>query len=196
MGRYSTRCKPSCEETNRIDLAELSRRGALVLGNGSSLAWSRGGRQIGSVSYRVEASGLRLIYTATDRSGTRQNINELIPFTFTATRFGGRRRWFRCPACSKGCRVIYGQGVWFRCRRCSGLRYESQHEPYFQRARDRADRIRRKLAAAWGGIYDGDELPPKPPRMRWKTYRRLEQVHAAAEQQWLAGVINQFRLLY
>jgi hypothetical protein len=39
----------------------------------------------------------------------------------------------------------------------------------------RAERLRKRLGGAdWDSAFDGDPLPPMPPRMRWRTYRRLE----------------------
>ena len=48
------------------------------------------------------------------------NVDELVPFAYTPTRFGGRRQWLRCLKCGRGCRKIYG-GRWFRCLQCHGL---------------------------------------------------------------------------
>ena len=41
--------------------------------------------------------------------------NELVPFAYTPTRFGGRQQWLRCLKCGRGCPKIYG-GRYFRCR--------------------------------------------------------------------------------
>ena len=100
-------------------------------------------------------------------------VSELIPFIYTATRFSGRRRWFKCLHCGQRCRVIYG-GRYFRCRRCHGLRYQSQGEPEYDRALERANRMRKRLGDSMFSAFEDDDLPPKPPRMRWKTYRQLQ----------------------
>jgi hypothetical protein len=68
-------------------------------------------------------------------------INELVPFAYTTTMFGGRRQWFMCLKCGRRCRRIFG-GRYFRCRQCYGLVYASTREPPHQRAIDRADRLR------------------------------------------------------
>jgi hypothetical protein len=120
----------------------------------------------------AQDNGVRLTYRTTARNGTPLDVAELVPFAFTPTRFGGRRTWFQWLACSRGCRVLYG-GRWFRCRRCHGLRYDSQHEPYHQRALYLADKLRKRVADQLGGALDEgafDDFPPKPPRMRWATY--------------------------
>ena len=41
--------------------------------------------------------------------------------------------------------------------------------------RARADRIRKRLGDTSGSAFEGDHFPPKPKRMRWITYRRLEE---------------------
>ena len=37
-----------------------------------------------------------------------------------------------------------------------------------------------------------DELPPKPRGMHWATYRRLEALEVAADNQWMAAVVARF----
>ena len=38
------------------------------------------------------------------------DVDELVPFVYTPTKFGGRRRWLSCLKCGRGCRKIYGRG--------------------------------------------------------------------------------------
>jgi len=43
-----------------------------------------------------------------------------VQFSFSPTRFGGWRAWFRCPGCRQACRVLYGtNSLRFRCVRLS-----------------------------------------------------------------------------
>jgi hypothetical protein len=58
-----------------------------------------------------------------------------------------------------------------RCRKCRGLRYQSQYQAAAFRLLDRAHKIGRRLGKP---SASGDPLPRKSPRMRWRTYRRLE----------------------
>jgi len=69
---------------------------------------------------------------------------------------------------------IFG-GHYFRCRLCYRLRYASQSERSDQRALDQADKIAKRLHDKWSGATEDEyDFPPKPPRMRWATYNRLE----------------------
>jgi hypothetical protein len=52
---------------------------------------------------------------------------------------------------------------------------------------DRARKIAKRLHDRWGGVTEEEyEFPPKPPRMRWATYNRLE----AAERHGLEGIVS------
>jgi hypothetical protein len=95
--------------------------------------------------------------------------------------------------CGRRCRKIYG-GQYFRCRRCYRLRYISQGESRpDQRALDRARKIAKRLHDKWGGATEAEyEFPPKPPRMRWATYNRLEQQYDDLENRWALGITTRF----
>ena len=43
------------------------------------------------------------------------------------------------------------------------------------RADSQADKLALKICGGDREIYDGDEFPEKPKRMRWETYRQLEE---------------------
>ena len=159
------------------------------------MTWSRARERTGSIGLVTEAAGARLVYTASDRDGARIDISELVPFTYTTTRFGGRRQWFACLGCHQRCRVIYG-GLYFRCRRCHGLRYQLQREPFYDRAIERANRIRMRLGDTLGNAFEDDDVPPKPSRMRWKTYRKLKLQYAALQCRWKAGAAARFGLRF
>src|SRR5215468_9702225 len=71
----------------------------------------------------AEPSGVTFIRR---REGQLEKL--FVPFVFTATEFGGRRAWFRCPGCKSGGRVLYGTDS-LRCRKCRALKYQSQRPP-------------------------------------------------------------------
>ena len=87
---------------------------------------------------------------------------------------------------------LYG-GCYFRCRRCHGLAYASQSEPADQRAIGRANKIAKRLHDMLGGVTEHEyEFPPKPPRMRWTTYQRLEAEYDRLQNRWAVGVMTRF----
>jgi DNA-directed RNA polymerase subunit RPC12/RpoP len=155
------------------------------------MTWSLGGERTGSITIIIaQPDGVRLMYQVTDRDGARVSVDELVPFTYTPARFGGRRQWLRCLKCGRGCRKIFG-GLYFRCRHCHGLVYASTREPPYQRAIDRADRLRKRVGGD-RGAFDGEDFPPKPKRMRWATYRRLEERYEDLQARWIVGVMGRF----
>ena len=134
---------------------------------------------------------MRLIYRTKDRDGAPVDVNELVTFVYKR-RPGSvaRRQWLRCLRCGRGCRKIYG-GRYFRCRRCYRLRYASQSERGAQRAMNRARKIAKRLHDRWGGATEEEyEFPPKPPRMRWATYNRLEEQYDELENRWALGIMT------
>jgi hypothetical protein len=169
----------------------LRRRGMLRPGR-YSVAWSHGGDPSGSISLVAQADGVRLLYWATGSNGQRTSVNELVPFRYTATRFGGRRQWLTCLRCGRRCCRLFG-GRYFRCRQCHGLKYASRNENPVQRAMNRADRIANRLHDMWKGATKAKwEFPPKPSRMRWKTYRRLKARYERLQGQWTLGIMSRF----
>jgi hypothetical protein len=110
---------------------------------------------------------------------------EGISLQWTPCHFGGERPWLVCPQCGARRLRLYGLGAEFRCRGCLGLAYWSQR----LRRVDRAHKQRSKLRLRLGG--NGDvraNLPPKPPRVHWRTY--LKAIRREAElQDVIAGAL-------
>jgi hypothetical protein len=192
-GRYGFSSAGRCESRHSIDLASLRRRGIVDpggIGGRTTLACSLGGEKSGSIGVLAQADGLRLMYGVTAHDGTKISVDELVPFAYTATRFGGRRQWLTCIKCGWYCRKIYG-GRYFRCRQCHRLKYSSQNENSAQRAMLRADRIANRLHDMWGGTTKGKyEFPPKPKRMRWATYQRLLDQYDQLQNRWGIGMMS------
>jgi hypothetical protein len=68
------------------------------------------------------------------------------------------------------------------CRQCCGLAYASQSENPRHRALSKSQKIRMRL----GGSPSILELfPDKPPRMHRRTYGRLFNKAAAAQERWI-----------
>jgi hypothetical protein len=77
---------------------------------------------------------------------------------------GGTYVWHRLSG--KGWQIEPTCERYFRRRRCHGLTYQSQREPAYDRALKQANRIRKRLGDDMSSVFEWDELPPKPPRMR------------------------------
>ena len=76
--------------------------------------------------------------------------------------------------------------------------HASTREPAYQRALDHAEGMRKRKrlgGAEWGSAFEGASLPPKPLRMRWTTYRRLEAQYEQLQKHWMADVISRFGIV-
>ncbi len=118
----------------------------------------------------VEVSGPEKIVLRYEY-GQSEPIADSIEIAYSPRHFGGARRWFICPGCEQRKAVLYCAG-YFRCRTCLGLAYRSQVETDFERGISRVSARRRKLGGS-GSLRD--PFPAKPQRMRWKTYRKLQE---------------------
>jgi hypothetical protein len=107
-------------------------------------------------------------------------MRSTVYLTQTPMRFGGRRFWFRCPSCGGRCRVLYGSSRSLACWRCQRLRYRSQVEAKADRALRGMQKIARRLDPEADDIW----MPPKPPRMHWRTYGRLVDKYNRYDARW------------
>lgn len=86
--------------------------------------------------------------------------------------FGGTRVFFRCGWCEcRVCILYLRRGAW-ACRRCHGLAHWVEALSLSQRRVRRLVKLRERIGQAPGGGVLGP-LPPKPKRMRWRTYERM-----------------------
>ena len=184
LGRRQRYQRRTTEDYLALDIAVLRRRDLLQPGRSGTIAWSRGGERIGAATITTGIRSLRLTYNVGAAEGSAEAVDESIELRSSEMSLGGSRQCFTCPGCHRQCRVLYG-GPRFRCRLCHGLQYEcnSKAGPSAQR---RAHKIRRRLG---GSDCLMDELPPKPRGMHWGTFRRLEALEAAADNQWMAAVV-------
>ena len=189
---------PTCEGCLNIDLAWLRRRGMLQPGRlfrGHVVSVGRAnGLDHAGCAERRRAPDLPNERIATVRRSTSPSSS---PSPTRPPCSAASRQWLRCLKCGRGCRKIYG-GRYFRCRLCYRLRYASQGESRRdQRALDRARKIAKRLHDRWGGATEEEyDFPPKPPRMRWATYNRLEEqydeLENAADARWAVRIMTRF----
>jgi hypothetical protein len=74
--------------------------------------------------------------------GTKTRIDELVPFTYTVTMFGGRRQWFMCLKCGRRAAGYLEDAISMPTMLWSRIRL---HEPPHQPAIDRAVRLRKRV---------------------------------------------------
>ena len=169
---YRWNSKNTTESQHRIDVRLLKRWGYL---KGDSLSigrwsWSRNGEQAGSVGFRVDSDHMVLNYRHRNLGGEWEAIEQHIHLDRTPCNYGGFRRWFLCPRCSRRVLVLYGAGKYFLCRHCHRLTYSSQQENFADRMMSKARKIRTRMDKN-NCLFD--QFPLKPKYMHWKTYYRL-----------------------
>jgi hypothetical protein len=143
------------------------------------------GKPSGDIRARTEGDAVVLTYRLRSPGAAEwKPIEQRVPITWTPCHFGGNRPWFTCSVysggryCGQRVAVLYGAGELFACRHCYGLAYESQQQSPMGRSLDQAQKIRLRLA---GSPCTFDAFPGKPPRMHWRTYRRLADRAEKAE---------------
>ena len=156
------------EQYHSIPLSYLRRTKLLQPIGYITLSWTLRGKSNGSIGIFMQPDHVCLRY-----SSDGESIEQRIDYAYTPSRFNGLRQWFQCPGCRRNCAVLYG-GKRFYCRKCCGLTYSSQYQEDWERLGGIAERLRDRLGGR-GCISAGDTFmpPPKPKRMRWRTYDRI-----------------------
>lgn len=181
---YRWNKKTYAEEVNRIDIRYMKKQKMLRAGSVGSLSWSCGGEETGSIRYAMYADKMVLNYRYRQSGEDWQKISESIYFDETDCHYGGSRKWFICPSCSKRIGILYGLGKYFRCRKCTGMSYASQSEGYLDRQVRKVRKIRRKLDIGsnwWDADCLSDPIFAKPKGMQWKTFERLKQIEGMVQ---------------
>jgi hypothetical protein len=165
-GWYRWSKKATTDEYLNLDMMRFAQSVDLCRWCMGSWRWTwRSGRE-SSISYIVEPErrGVRLQYTS---SG--QSYDYLVSVVTTQPHYGGVRYWWLCPSCGQRVRILYGGSI-FACRRCHNLTYETTQKggDLMTTIDNRLYRIRRKLGASGGGIFD--PLPERPRGMHVDTY--------------------------
>jgi hypothetical protein len=156
-------------------------------------SWSRRGKEIASVYWRLAREGLDLTYMSIDkRTGKEVFQMDRIDTTWTPWGFDGERIWFKCP-CGRRVLKLYlgpGKGALFRCRHCHNLTNASRHDPIAAK-RNRMRAIRRKLV---GSADLSQPFPDRPKRMHQSTYERLYEQYKEIETDMTIAAFGQFEL--
>jgi hypothetical protein len=144
----------------------------------------------GEIRWRVKgrASSDCIVLTNASSAQTHDElaVEQHIDLVWTSCRFGGNRPWLVCPGrgsgterCGRSVIRLYKASALFACRTCHHLAYASQWQDADSRILARASRLRVRLGGA-PRIFD--PFPPKPERMRWTTYDRLQRSTREADE--------------
>ncbi|QKS29134.1 MAG: hypothetical protein FAZ92_00473 [Accumulibacter sp.] len=180
--------KATTNDMRTLDVRRLQRDGLLQPGRAFGWQWTGNGEEVASIQIRTEVDRVMLSYRSRNNGGEWQPMEYPVYLEWTPCHLGSRRAWFRCPAtgCGRRVAILYGGSI-FACRHCYRLVYASQREAEDDRARRRAEKIRRRLG--WpAGIANRDG--GKPKGMHWRTFERLTAVHDACAEASLAGVVK------
>lgn len=160
----------------RLDVRHMQRTGVFRPGALATWQWTRDdGEPCGTIQTVMNQPGdcMTLDY-ATRRDGETgwTSRKEAVWLDTTPCNYGGHRVWFRCSGCQSRRAVLFHAGSLFRCRVCHDLAYSSTRETYTDRSIRRCAALQKRLGGGGNGAPVW-EIPPKPPRMHWRTYRRL-----------------------
>ena len=113
--------------------------------------------------------------------GTHTIELESIPLAF-----GGSRKYFLCPCCSKRATKLYAVSFYafpqFKCRSCVGLNYRSQNLTRSNVVLEQLRKVQTKFSGVVGScLYIGE----KPKRMRYKTWRKIQKRYSVQLQKEL-----------
>ena len=159
------------ESVPRVDVRLWARSGYFVSASYFSWGWNRGGEPSGNITVQSSPDSATLIYRIKDMYNDEwQDKQQVVPIVRTACGYGGSRKWFRCPVCSRRCELLYLRAYRFACRKCQRIAYTSQSGSAMDRLMEKSHKLRARIA-------DG-----RPKGMRWRTYDRIcEQVNEIEE---------------
>ena len=173
-----TRSRVCLQDGLRLDLNRLARKGFIKFGTNigmRGIVWNNPywGEVVGIISADMTDPHDSWLGIQIGESTQR------ITLVSRSRHFGGRQWFFVCPATNRTATVLWKPpGATRFCSRQTWGRqvaYASQFLDRDNRAHHGQSKINSRLCSL--GNLDPDEwdLPPKPKRMRWKTYNRYEQ---------------------
>jgi hypothetical protein len=198
MGGYGSG-RPPMYRTNMVedclslDVNYLHRQGSLRNGSAGSLKWTRNGKRLSSIGFRMEGNRLTLDYRHRSYGGEWEHVKEPVLVVRNPCRFGGTRPYFICPGvingvvCGRRVVMLYAGSNYYFCRNCYRLKYSSQYEESWDRAMTRANKIRERLGGEWG--FES-LLAPRPKGMWRRTYKRLCNEVRLAEAEGNQGFLD------
>ncbi len=172
--------KKTIEETKRIDIRFMKKRGFLKPSVQGTLMWSSGGQPRGNINFSCRKDYLKLDFNYRYNREGWQPVEQKIWFDRTPCNYGGERLWFKCPSCTRRVAVLCSGGKLFLCRHCYDLPYSSKQEGYL----DRLSSKKHKLGQRLFEHYEYGNGWGKKKGMHQKTFDRLFEEYIILEQQW------------
>jgi hypothetical protein len=166
------RTRATTGECVRLDLARIDLR------DKTTTFMSAMSQSYGPIGVRISPDLTQeLVRVTADIQGLSRSFAAKI--TVTHPRYGGCRRWFRCPFCGHRRRVLYlTLGLVLGCQGCLRLAYPTQRMTRYWRLDRRLDSIWREL----GGTEETQGSTYWPRRPKWRRRATQERLRA----QWSA----------
>ena len=156
-----------------FDVRKLARQGALREGVQAVITWRQGQQGECAIKLACESRGIVLQYRAQRAGGAWHTVHQEIAVERVRTGFG-TRALLRCSECQRCvARVYLSDRLLFVCRVCMALPYKSQCEMVEDRLYRRMQKIRRRVGAANGDMYQPVWHHPRPKGMHQRTYERI-----------------------
>ena len=169
--------RPAAGNYRRLDIRRMVKAGCIRPHNWFGWQWlNNEGEQVASVRCTVNREADRLTVTYRWKNSYETKwlpVDKHVWLTSTACNYGGVRWLFSCPCCQRRAAVLYIMGGTLRCARCGRVSYASQRGDAMDRAWIKQRKIEAKLTDGW----------QKPKRMRWKTFKRLQERISECERQ-------------
>ena len=182
---YRSRNQTTIEETKRIDVRYLKKRGFLKPGISGSLAWNVRGEPSGNIRFSTEEHQLNLSYRCREYGDDWKPVKQTIRLARTDCNYGGYRTWLCCPRCNTRVGILCCNGKLFLCRHCYELPYGSQMETRI----DRMIRAKQKLESR---IFIPDTYQ-KAKGMHQSTYKELFSQWITLESQIDEAIFSRLR---
>lgn len=175
-----------------LDIRQFKKKGWLENLGQRTLTWFKNNNPIGSINYKLSENEITLIYRTRKNSEEWQDVAEAIKLVSTPCNFGGERKWFECPNCTKKVLILYG-GKFFRCRNCHGLVHPSVNESKLDRSSRALARYQSKLAPDLDlNALDGLDWLEKPKWMRYRTFYRMKAKGMLKQKEMCQRMIDSF----
>lgn len=180
-GRRRWRNRGTVEATRSLDLNQLNRAGCLEPGWQGRVPFTISGKVLDSADVHVGFDHVSLSFQTCDARGRHHKTRQIIRMAHVRCRFGGSRKFFRCPgvvdgvACGRRVLKLYWpDGGYILCRHCHRLTFASQSEDQWDRAYRRAGKLKERLGGEVG-LFD------RPQRMHRRTFEKLRNEFFEAE---------------